>query len=250
MFTKTKNQRVALIALLLIAAGASLWLNRASSAEAGFVLVQDYLDQERTIQYIGNVDDTGSPFGVVMYDSSRPESLVHYVEASHIQGQKLISSGVKELYVWVTFRRPMNIDAFEALMKQNGLAVKRYTLRVIGQKGDRIGISGGPEQDRLVPADQIDSAMNAIQGHENNQAQLQGVFEVVGVVSAEGYQALIDDPRVFLVDVTGTLIYHDQNFQRKTQMNWKEFVDRFQIDGGPGGPFWYVEDFGLGASGN
>ncbi|MBI3242855.1 MAG: hypothetical protein HYZ49_11230 [Chloroflexi bacterium] len=241
---------VLFVSLLFVVALGSVAYWRPGAATAQGVLVQDYLDQEKTIQYIGNVDDTGSPFGVVMYDSSRPESLVHYMEASRFQGQKLISSGAKELYVWVTFRRPMNIDAFEALMKQNGLAVKRYTLRVIGQKGDRIGISGGPEQDHLVPADQIDSAMNAIQGHESNQAQLQGVFEVVGVVSAEGYQALIEDPRVFLVDVTGTLIYRDQNFQRKTNMGWKEFVDHFQIDGGPGGPFWYVEDFGLGASGN
>lgn len=127
MFTKTKNKRVVLMIFLLsmiVGGGAFLWLTHATNSEAGFVLAQNYLDQENTIQYIGNVDDTGAPFGMVMYDASNPESLRHYAEVSRLQGQKLID----------------------------------------------------------------------------------------------------------------------------TRLSWKEFVNRFQIDGGPGGPFWYVEDFGLDAS--
>lgn len=249
LFTKTKNQRVALIALLLaaIGGGAFLWLSRASSSEAGFILVQDYLDQEKTIQYIGNVDDTGSPFGVVMYDASRPEDLLHYVEASQARGQELVASGVKELYIWITFRQPVNVSAFEVWAKQTGFDVKRFYLRALGQNDERIGISGAPGEGAIVPFGELDSAMNSVQTHENNRAQLKGIFEAVGVISAQGYQELVRDPRVFLVDVTGTLIYLHPNFQRQTHMTWKEFASRFQIDGGPGGPYWYVEDYGLGA---
>ncbi len=227
-----------------------LFVQSVGPTEAGFVIVQNYLDAEKTIEYIGNVDDSGAPYGVVMYDAGSPEGLQHYADASQAQGQALVDSGVEELYVWITFRRPVEINAFAPLAEHFNLQVKRYAMRAIGQNGDRIGIMGAPEGSVMVPASQLDRAVKGVQQHENNQAQLQGVFEVIGVIGANDYQRLLRDPRIFMIDVTGTLIYHDPNFQDQTHLNWDEFVARFQIDGSHGGPYWYVEDFGLGASSN
>lgn len=249
MFTKIiKSKPIVLAAFLsvaLLTAVVVLFLSHAPSSEAGFVIVEDYLDLEKTILYIGNVDDSGAPFGVVMYDASSPEALRHYAEASRARGQELIESGVKELYVVVTFRYPLDLSVFEDIVKQSELEVKRYMIRVLGQKGDRIGISGGPLDGVLLPSFLLQRAMESIQEHENGQAELQGVFEVTGVISAEGYRKLIQDPRVYMVDVTGSLVYHHPAFQSRVRMDWKEFIATFQIDSGPGAPFGYMEDFGL-----
>lgn len=246
MFTKSKPvvllSLLAMVSLATIAVGL---LSRVFPSEARSVIVRDYLDVEKTILYIGNVDNSGAPFGVVMYDASSPEALHHYVEASRARGRELIDSGVRELYVWVTFRHPLDLSTFEDWVRQSGLDVKRYSLRALGQKGDRIGISGGPERGTLIPPHQLDQAVCDIQVHENGKAELKGVFEVSGVVSAEGYQKLVQDPHVFLVDVTGSLIYLDRTFKNETHMDWEEFVARFQIEGGPGYPFWYMEELGL-----
>lgn len=248
MFTKIKSKPLVLavfLAVALLVAVAIWFLGRAPSSEALSVIVRDYLDAEKTILYIGNVDDSGAPFAVVMYDASSPEALRHYAEASRVRGQELIDSGVTELYVWVTFRHPLDVSTFEDLVKRGGLDAKRYSLRALGQKGDRVTISGGSERGVLVPLEQLDRAMKGIQAHENNQAKLKGVFEVSGVVSVEGYKKLVQDPHVFLVDVTGSLVYLNPTFRDKTRIDWKEFIARFQIEGSPGGPFWYIEDFGL-----
>ena len=248
MFTKIKSKSLVLAAFLSVALliAVVVWFfGRAPSSEARSVIVQDYLDSEKTILYIGNVDDSGAPFAVVMYDASSPEALRHYAEASRVRGQELIDSGVTELYVWVTFRYPLDLSVFEDIVKQSGLDVKRYTIRALGQKGDRIGISGGPLDGVLFPPPLLDRALESIQEHENGQAELKGVFEVTGVISAEGYQKLIQDPRVFLVDVTGSLVYHHPAYKNRVRMDWKEFIASFQIGSGPGAPFWYMEDFGL-----
>lgn len=189
------------------------------------------------------MDDSGAPFAVVMYDASSPEALRHYAEASRVRGQELIDSGVTELYVWVTFRYPLDVSTFEDWVKQGGLDAKRYYLRALGQKGDRVTISGGSERGVLVPLEQLDRAMKGIQAHENNQAELKGVFEVSGVVGVEGYKKLVQDSHVFLVDVTGSLVYHHPAYKNRVRMSWQEFVDRFQF--GSGSPFWYMENFGL-----
>ena len=243
---------VVIVTLSLVAAIVLgvLSLQPARPTEAGFVLVEDYLDAGKAIQYIGNVDDTGSPFGMVMYDASSPQSLQAYASASQSKGQSLVASGVGQLYVWITFRQPLEINSFESLARRDNLQVKRYSLRAMGQKGTRITISGGPDDGSIVPSARLDSAMNDIQVHESKQAQLKGVYEAVGVISATDYQELLRDPRVFMIDVTGTLIYNDPGFQNKTHMSWDEFTAKFQIDGGPGGPYWYVEDYGLGKGNN
>lgn len=246
MFTKIKSKPLVLAAFLAVAllVAVAVWfLGRAPSSEARSVIVQDYLDAEKTILYIGNVDDSGAPFAVVMYDASSPEAIRHYAAASRARGQELIDSGVTELYVWVTFRYPLDLSVFEDMVKQSGLDVKGYQLRALGQKGDRVTINGGPERGVLVPLEQLDRAMKGIQAHENNQAELKGVFAVSGVVSVEGYKKLVQDPHVFLVDVTGSLVYHHPAFKNRVRMGWKEFVDMFQFVSGS--PFWYMENFGL-----
>ncbi len=247
MFTKSKFLVlvISLSAITLVVPIVVWGLGRTPPSEARSVIVRDYLDAEQTILYIGNVDDSGAPFGVVMYDPSRLETLCHYAEASRIRGEALIASGATELYVWITFRRPLDIRAFEALVQQSGLDVRRYFIRVRGRSGDRVTISGSPDGGILIPPEHLNRAMEGIQAHENHQAELQGIFEVSGVIRAEGYRKLIQDPRVFLVDVTGSLIYRNPAFQNKTRMDWKTFTAQFQIEGGPGSPFWYMEDFGL-----
>lgn len=247
MFTKGKFLAMvaSLSAITFVVPIVVWWLSRTPPSEARSVIVRDYLDAEQTLLYIGNVDDSGAPFGVVMYDPSRPETLCHYAEASRIRGEALIASGATELYVWITFRRPLDIRTFEALVQQSGLDVRRYFIRVRGRNGDRVTISGSPDGGILIPPEHLNRAMEGIQAHENHQAELQGIFEVSGVIRAEGYRKLVQDPRVFLVDVTGSLIYRNPAFQNKTRMDWKTFTTQFQIEGGPGSPFWYMEDFGL-----
>ncbi len=214
-------------------------------ATARGILVQDYLDSERTIQYIGNVDDTGFPIVVVMYDGSSVESLRHYANASQLQGEASLQAGVSDFYVVLTFRRALNENEFRAFIRDTGFAAHSYMIRATNSKGQRITMSGGPENGDVLPANELASAMAQIGARENNQAVgFSGVFEAQGTASAEVYRKLVADPRVFVADVTGTLVYHNPNYQKAVRFTWQDFVTKLEMSSGSG-PFWYMEDLGL-----
>jgi len=231
-----------LLAVIMLIGTAVYW--QTGTADARGVLVQAYLDTDQTIAYVGNVDDTGSPLMAISYDTSSISSLRHYAVESQARGDALLKAGVSDFYVWVTFRRTLSADEFRALVKETGLSVQRYTMRAIGADGSRITIGGGPVDGEVLPTQELDEALTQVQAREGDQAlTFSGIFEVLGTVNATGYKQLRSAPDVFMVDVTGTLVYRNANFQRSTRFSWKDFVAKFQISGNS--PFWYMEDFGL-----
>lgn len=72
-----------------------------------------------------------------------------------------------------------------------------------------------------------------------------GIFEVMGSISAANYQQLASNPLVFIPDVTGSLVYSNAKFQRATDLSWDQFVAELQISSGSGSPFWFMEELGL-----
>lgn len=213
-------------------------------------IVQDYLDPARTILYIGNIDDRGSPFAVVMYEPHHPEDLRYYARISRQRGEMLLQAGVQELYVWVTFRHPLDPSVFAEWVKQNRFCVRQYNLRLMGRTGDRItgsafslGKAGCASPEDLLGAHPFAHGMRHVQERENGQAKLLGIYDVKGTIQAEAYRRILQDPRVFLVDVTGSLVYRHPSFQAQVRMSWEDFASRFQINGPSF--FWHMEDFGL-----
>jgi len=114
---------------------------------------------------------------------------------------------------------------------------------VYGEKGDRITVEGGQQDGVIFPA-MYDRIIESVQAHENGNAQIGGVFQVQALIEPNAYQKLLEDARVFMVDVTATLAYHELVSRKLTTMSWTEYTNRVQL-GITNEPFWHMEKLGL-----
>lgn len=168
-----------------------------------------------------------------MYDSSSVDGLLEYARASNSQGEALLQAGVSDFYVWVTFRRALNEKEFQSLVKDTGLTVLEYTMRAIGKNGSRVTIGGAPSNSELLPASDLAQAVAEVKARENSEnVSVNGVFEAIGTIDVAGYKQLVGDPRIFIVDVTGTLVYNSNKFQATADMGWADYAAKLQIGGG------------------
>lgn len=134
-----KRQWVVLMGLLSGLGILAGWYWGQGSADAGGVLVQEYIDAKQTVMVVGNVDENNHPIAFVSYDSSL-EGLQEYAHSSRLQAETLLKNGASHLYVWVTFRRPLTQAEFATFVTETGLNVQRYTIRLTNSEGLRITI--------------------------------------------------------------------------------------------------------------
>lgn len=203
-----------------------------------------------------------------------------YVNASRQAGDALIRQGVKKFYVGVTFRQYLSPEEFERLVKETGVIAKNYMLRatfptidptekvtffgkaaegtVIHPKALEQAKSGLPHHARELKADQLAATRtNSPQEDEDWQdvlsdeefqaieisdadAVLNGVFTFEAETDAEGYQKLHENPLVYHVDVTATLVFQKLKAYGVKWADFAEDVDLSDYD-----TFWDMESIGL-----
>jgi len=206
------------------------------------------------------------------------DEIDYYVQASREVGQKLLEQGENDFYVGVTFRRYLSPEEFETFASNVGAKVTHFTLRASFPNLDpktRVTIWGRPSGDRIInpdslgrqmdelrfqakekKADQVAAArsgdpdvewIDVLETEEfkaitvaDNDAVLNGVISFEALTDAKGYQQLLQDPRVFHVDVTANLVF-DQLKQKG--ITWQEFVKTLNL--GDFDPFWSMETLGL-----
>ncbi|HUN22655.1 MAG TPA: hypothetical protein PK299_05920 [Anaerolineales bacterium] len=249
MLRNNQHSKIAIgIMLTILVASIYAILSIPKQTNANWVMVQDHLDNEKKIAYYGNMD-MGYPYGILEYNHHSLQGIDEYKKYSELKGKELVSKEVKELYVWVTFRQALMPADFSQWVAKYQMQDIGYTIRVYGKDGARITMGGGPSEVELVPVDELETAMSQLQEKESNLAKLGGIFEVKGVVTAENYLALLADPRVYLVDVTGTLIYYHPDFQAQSDLTWEQFTQEFQMMRTDGSLYWFLEDFGIAKMG-
>lgn len=202
----------------------------------------------------------------------------YYVQASHAVGQQLLEQGVNQFYVGVTFRRYLSPSEFEAFATQTGVEVKNYMLRATFPRIDpdsRVGMYGAPSGGRIInpeslqraleshrsrartkladkiaaarsgnphadAADVLDPAEVAALQVVDSDAVINGVFTFEAVTDAQGYWKLLNDPRVYHIDVTATLVYQQI---KDRGITWDQFVREPNL--GDYDPFYVMESIGL-----
>lgn len=206
------------------------------------------------------------------------EEIDYYVQASREAGQKLLDKGEGDFYVGVTFRHYLSPEEFETFASTVGAKVTRFTLRAtfpqIAPK-ERVTIWGFPSKEKIINHDTLNQQLDELrfQAREkkadqvavarsgdpdaewvdvleteefkaitvaDNDAVLNGVISFEALTDAKGYQQLLQDPRVFHVDVTANLVY-DQ--LKGKGITWKEYVKTLNL--GDFDPFWSMETIGL-----
>lgn len=206
------------------------------------------------------------------------EEIDYYVKASREAGEKLLAQGENDFYVGVTFRRYLSPEEFETFTSNVGVKVTHFTLRATFPNLDpktRVTIWGSPSGEKIIDpdtlsrkmdelrfqakekkADQVAAAqtgdldvewMDVLESEEfkaitveDSDTVLNGVISFEAVVDADGYRQLLQDPRVFHVDVTANLIY-DQ--LKGKGITWKEYVKTLNL--GDFDTFWSMETIGL-----
>ena len=206
------------------------------------------------------------------------EEIDYYVQASRDAGKRLIEDGVTDFYVGVTLRRYLSPAEFEELSSALGLKVTEFAMRASFPKIDpdtRISIFGMASADHLIDPTNLDRTMEGLRFQarekkadkiaaqrtgdaeidwasvtdaqefkgisiDDGDAIINGIYTFEAITDVRGYQRLLEDPRVFHVDVTATLVFE----QLKTKgITWEEFVKMPNL--GDYDPFWSMETLGL-----
>ncbi len=206
------------------------------------------------------------------------EEIDYYVQASRTAGQKLLEQGENDFYVGVTFRRYLSPEEFETFASNAGAKVTWFTLRATFPQIDpkeRVTIWGSPSGDRVInpdslsrqidelrfqakekKADQVAAARSGdpdadwadvLETDEfkaitvaDNDAVLNGVISFEAITDAKGYRQLLQDSRVFHVDVTANLVYDQLKAKGITRQEYMKTLNLGDFD-----PFWSMEELGL-----
>lgn len=206
------------------------------------------------------------------------EDIEYYVQASHDVGQQLLDEGVQDFYVGVTLRNYMAPDDLDELASNLGLKVTDFVLRATYPNFEfepPLSIFGAPVAGKILKSDTRDSILQTLRNAarekkadriaaqrtgeldadwadtlepeefkaitvSENDYVLNGVFTFEAVTNREGYQRLLQDQRVYHVDVTATLVYQQL---KELGVGWEEFIARPNL--GDYDPFAYMEFMGL-----
>jgi hypothetical protein len=103
----------------------------------------------------------------------------------------------------VVFKHPVSAERFNEVMRQPGLSIDAFRIRVVEEDGTMAIIGGIPENDgTLIDWDHV--AMIA-QGHADRaqkSLEVLGVFDALVRLDRTSYDHLSSDDDVFLVDTT------------------------------------------------
>lgn len=127
-----------------------------------------------------------------------------FVATQRQLADELVAVGESTLDATIVFRHPLSHEAFEQFVTSYRLVVSGYTLRFVDNQGQRVTITGGPDNGILVPQDLLNLALADIQ--HRSPGNLRGWIEVRAIVPSQTYKSLVDDSQVYLVDVSRSVI--------------------------------------------
>ena len=134
------------------------------------VSVEGYLDEERTIRYVGgqgreDPDNTGVAINWQQGETDPTKiqaKMEHYVEASRKVGKELLKKGVKRFYLGVVFRRYVAPEEFVQIVRETDMQVQNYAVRGTLPEIDptmRYSFFGGPSEHALIETRAIENAL-------------------------------------------------------------------------------------------
>lgn len=180
------------------------------------------------------IPDHGRLEASVRYDNGSVTGLRAYAAANQfLAGQFARAGGTVE--VQVTFRTPMAPDAFRAWATNAGLTVQAADIRTVNAKGRRSTLAVFPRGGDPLPQTIIDRQLARHQPAD--PLTVQGVVDARGTVDAARLPGIAADAKVFMADVTATVVRSDLASEGE--------VDAAQTLVQVPPPFWAMEDLGL-----
>jgi hypothetical protein len=236
--TNKITRRIAISTSLLVLTG--FCIGATNQARAGLATQRKGPESKPANSIV--VDEDGRP---IMSREGRGKSvgeLKKFARERKSEGSSAEVQSLSELYVWVTFRRPLSNAEFEDFVKSNQIEVKQYQLRVKGRGNDRLTIVGAPIDGVLIPS-MLNMAMSEINKREDGQAELKGFFELRGIVSRDRLMQMVGDSRVFAADLGASVAWQKPEVRQQFGKSYKDYVNSVQISSPS--IFWEMEDVGL-----
>ncbi len=142
----------------------------------------------------------------VDYSRDSYEALRQYaiVQASLVQG--LRKDGIDQLFISVTFRRPLPIVEFREWAKAHNMRVDSFMIRVKSPDGRAVTVGGVPTNGQIVEDDHLQRILQRVVAH--GATDVQGIFSADGVSSITSYSKISTSKEVFISDVTRSVILH------------------------------------------
>ena len=191
-------------------------------------------------RYTAHRTATGQIEAYVEYRRASVADLRAYADANR-QLTNTLATKKGQADVQVTYKEPLSPDVFRNWSTTNGLTVAKAAARTLqgGTMRGTIGVAPGnlrnPGTDPL-PLDLLNGQLEAVRRSDPSM-QVRGVYAARGTVDASHLTAMIADPRVFLLDVTPTVV------RQELAAGGVIGADRADVDVAT--PFWNMEDLGL-----
>ena len=188
-------------------------------------------------QYSVTIEGSDSAEVAVTFDKRSANGLRAYAQANNALGRQFQASGTPLVDTVITFKGPLSLEEFAALVADYNLQVSDYTMRMTAPDGQRWTIGGAPVNGELIPRGLLDREVGFV-GSRAPGAVFNGVVDVTASFDGAGYVKLQAHPDVFIIDVTKTVILQELK-QRKPQLDRRNLV----VDASR--PYWFLENQGL-----
>lgn len=185
--------------------------------------------------YTAGRNELGILEATVMYDGNSPKTLQTYAAANRAAAAQLAAAG-GTVEIQVIFRDPLSPTEYRAWASALGLAVDSVQIRTVSAAGQRSTLSLFPQGKEPLPQGALDSQLTAAT-KAAGPLTVRGVFAVRGKVDASRLPTILADKRVFLPDVTATLVQRD--------LAAFGVADAPQVRVTIFQPYWQMEDAGL-----
>ena len=163
-----------------------------------------------------------------------------------------MATNQNKFYALVVFNHPLSQSEFEQFVKTYALKPSTYSLRAVAPDGTRSTIYGGPADGNLIPAALLDLVAQDIQ--QRDGSTIKGWIEVSTIVKRKDLVDLIDDPAVYTVDVTESVLRNSITSAKLSAAGADEGTvqaytsDQVQIQISRVPVYWFLEDYGLVSS--
>lgn len=172
-------------------------------------------------------DDTGTYVAASLHhDTSSVTSLQAFAAANRVLASQLATTS-GEVEIMITFRSYVSPEQYRTWVAQRGLIVETTGLRILSASGYRTGLAVTARPNDVLPESDFVWP---------NDPTTEGVIEARGTISTNRLLDLVNDPLVFIPDVTQTIVRRDIV---------GIVPDPNAISMSLNGSFWQMEDLGL-----
>lgn len=155
-------------------------------------------------KYTAVREATGELSASVQYDNLSVAGLRTHAATNQALIRQIVQTGGRA-DVQVTFRSPVTADDFRSWAAATGLRVNGVSLRTVDQRGQRSTLFINPQDGDPLPQAFIDGQL-AEASRKVGPLTVQGVIMMHGQLEATRLPAIATDTRVFLADVTPTIV--------------------------------------------